>query len=216
MRYERYMLASFTASTMVIGAWIKFNVGPIPYTLQNFGVVLASLLMDPLGATFSVLLYVAMIAVGLPVAAGFKGGPHILFGYTAGYIWGFVLSAPLVSILYRTYLKTVRKYSHELRSVDIAVLTALASLGMLPTYILGYLVFRFYALSSAGLLSWAEAASGFFGLHNGVELTIFSASILIFLPQDVLIDHLMAVITFTRLCSLLSSRGIVIESCLCK
>ncbi|MEM1936457.1 MAG: biotin transporter BioY [Sulfolobales archaeon] len=205
---QRYVLMVFGASTITVGAWLKFNVGPVPYTFQNFGVVLTSLVLSPTDATSSVLLYIIMIALGLPVGAGFRGGPHLLFGYTGGYIWGFLLSAPIVSALAKLYLRSVGRNLDALRSRDVAILTAIASVGMFPTYILGYLVFRCYALSSKGLLDWARAASGFFGLHGSPEMVVLFAAVLAFLPQDVLMDHLLAVLAAKRVYALLLSRGV--------
>ncbi|MEM2207810.1 MAG: biotin transporter BioY [Sulfolobales archaeon] len=205
---NRYVLIVFGTSTIAVGAWLKFNVGPVPYTFQNFGVVLASLVLNPASAAMSVILYILMIFLGLPVGAGFSGGPHLLFGYTAGYIWGFLLSAPIISALTRTYLKISNRRLHELRAKDIVFLTALASIGMLPTYVLGYTVFRYHALSSVGLLDWAKATSKLLCFYGSPELVILIATIIVFIPQDVLMDHLLAVITSKKLCYLLSSRGV--------
>lgn len=212
-RYSDHVLVVFAASMIAVGAWLRFSVGPVPYTLQNFGVVIASLLLDPARAASSVLLYIAMIAVGLPVAAGFTGGPHVLFGYTAGYIWGFLVSAPLVSTLARAYLRAYRRCALDLRPRDVALLTALASVGMLPTYLMGYAVFRHYALASPGLLNWASSASRLFGIQGGPELAVLVAAVAIFLPQDAMMDHFLAAAAFRGLCLLLLSRGVVSGSC---
>ncbi|MEM4550972.1 MAG: biotin transporter BioY [Sulfolobales archaeon] len=208
------MLIAFGASTIAVGAWLKFNVGPVPYTFQNFGVVLTSLVLSPAEAALSVLLYIIMIAFGLPVGAGFRGGPHLLFGYTGGYIWGFLLSAPVVSALSRSYLRLVGRSLEALRTRDVAILTAISSVGMVPTYVLGYLVFRYYALSSTGLLDWARAVSVLFGLHGSSEVVVLFAAVLAFLPQDILMDHLLAVLASKRVYALLLSRGVnTIEGC---
>lgn len=215
--YSRYVLTVFTASTIAVGAWLKFSIGPVPYTFQNFGVVLASLVLNPLEATASVLLYISMVALGLPVGAGLTGGPHLLFGYTAGYIWGFLLSAPLVSVLARVYLNLGKKCPSKLNKRDIVALTVLATIGMLPTYLLGYLTFRYYALSSSSLLNWAKAASGVLGLHGSSEFVLLASAVLLFLPQDMLLDHFLAVLSFKKVCELLRSRGVVAdESCSCE
>jgi biotin transport system substrate-specific component len=84
---------------------VGFWLGPIPYTFQNTGVVLAGLLLDPLYAFLSMALHTALIALGLPVAAGFRGGVHVVLGYTGGYIAGFTISAPLMSLLRRWYTR---------------------------------------------------------------------------------------------------------------
>lgn len=211
-RYGNYVLTAFAASTIAAGAWIKFNLGPVPYTLQNYGVVLSALLLPPARAAGAVLLYIAMIAIGLPVAAGFSGGPHVLFGYTAGYVWGFLVSAPLISTLARFYLKRAGVCLSKLSRRDAVLLVVAASAGMLPTYVLGYLVFRHYALAFPNLFNWASAVSRILGFYGSSEVVLLVASVAIFLPQDVLIDHFLAVYTSSRLYSLLVSKGVISES----
>lgn len=71
----------------------------IPFTMQTFAVFAALLLLGGRLGTWSVLLYIIMGAVGLPVFHGFQGGIGILFGATGGYISGFVLMALLYRLL---------------------------------------------------------------------------------------------------------------------
>ncbi|MEM1527863.1 MAG: hypothetical protein QXS62_04050, partial [Sulfolobales archaeon] len=76
------------------------------------------------------------------------------------------------------------------------------------------LVFRYYALSSTGLLDWARAVSALFGLHGSSEVVVLFAAVLAFLPQDILMDHLLAVLASKRVYALLLSRGVnTIEGC---
>lgn len=208
-----YVLIVFATSMIAVGAWLKINVGPIPYTLQNFGIVLASLLLDPKGATMSVALYLAMISLGVPVTAGSALGPCALLGYTAGYLWGFLLSAPIVSALTRNYLRARNKCLSHLDRSDVTMLLLLATVGMLPTYLLGYLVFRYYALSTPQLLNWATATATFAGFYGSKELILFIASVLLFLPQDVLVDHLLAIIVASKVCSHLKFKGVLAGEC---
>ncbi len=65
----------------------------VPFTLQTFAVFLAVGLLGGKRGTVSVLIYILLGAVGLPVFAGFKGGIGALLGTTGGYIIGFIFSA---------------------------------------------------------------------------------------------------------------------------
>ena len=47
------------------------------------------------GGTISILIYIVLGAVGVPVFAGFTGGIGILFGTTGGYIIGFLFTGLL-------------------------------------------------------------------------------------------------------------------------
>ncbi len=67
--------------------------GAVPFTLQTFAVFLAVGLLGGKRGTVSVLIYILLGAIGLPVFAGFKGGIGALLGTTGGYIIGFIFSA---------------------------------------------------------------------------------------------------------------------------
>lgn len=84
----------FTALMAVIIAvcsWISIPT-TVPFTLQTFGVFMAVGLLGGKKGTISVLVYILLGAVGVPVFAGFSSGIGVLFGTTGGYIVGFLLS----------------------------------------------------------------------------------------------------------------------------
>jgi biotin transport system substrate-specific component len=72
---------------------------PVPFTLQTFGVLLASGALGFRRGLAATLLYLALGAVGLPVFAEGKHGLSILLGVTGGYLIGFVLAAGIVGRL---------------------------------------------------------------------------------------------------------------------
>lgn len=80
------------AVLIAICSWIAFP-GPVPFTLQTFGVMFVLGLLKGRRGTFAVLVYLLMGAVGLPVFSGFSGGVGVLAGATGGYILGFFLGA---------------------------------------------------------------------------------------------------------------------------
>ena len=78
------------SALMCICAWISIPLGNISFTLQTFSLFLAFLTLGGKGASLSVLVYLALGAVGLPVFSGFRGGFGALLGVTGGYLWGFL------------------------------------------------------------------------------------------------------------------------------
>ena len=95
-----YRLASIGAFTLltIISARITIPMQPVPFTLQNLAVLLAGLILGSRDGALSQLLYLAMIAFGLPVDS--KGlGAAALFGPTAGYLLGFVGAAFIAGFL---------------------------------------------------------------------------------------------------------------------
>ena len=82
------------AALMTICAWISIPA-QVPFTLQTFAVFFVTALLGLKCGTLSVIVYLLLGAVGLPVFAGFKGGLGSLMGVTGGYLLGFVFSAQL-------------------------------------------------------------------------------------------------------------------------
>ena len=100
------------AALMAVCSWISIPAIPPlpPFTLQTFAVFLILLLLGGRRGFFTVLTYVLLGAVGLPVFAQFTGGVGILFGSTGGYIIGFLFSALVYWLLERiTKAKPVLK-----------------------------------------------------------------------------------------------------------
>ncbi|MCR4739584.1 MAG: biotin transporter BioY [Lachnospiraceae bacterium] len=80
------------AALIAICSWISIP-SAVPFTLQTFAVFCVIELLGGKRGLVSVLVYILMGAVGLPVFAGFKGGIGSLLGPTGGYIIGFIFIA---------------------------------------------------------------------------------------------------------------------------
>jgi len=72
---------------------------PVPYTLQNFGVLVVGGALGFRRGGIAALLYLALGVVGLPFFAEGRGGLAVIWGATGGYLVGFVLAAALVGRL---------------------------------------------------------------------------------------------------------------------
>lgn len=86
------------AALIAVCSLISIPVGTVPVTLQTFAVCLAAAMLGFRRGTLSVLVYILLGAVGLPVFSGMKGGAGVLAGPTGGYIIGFILTAVTVGI----------------------------------------------------------------------------------------------------------------------
>ena len=89
--YDMVYIAVF-AVVMAICSWISIPA-TVPFTLQTFGVFLAVGVLGGKRGTLSILVYILLGAVGVPVFAGFSGGIGSLFGNAGGYIIGFLVGA---------------------------------------------------------------------------------------------------------------------------
>ncbi len=90
--YTMTMTAAMTAVICVL-APMALPVGPVPITLVNLAMYLALYLLGGKLGSLSCLLYVLIGLAGMPVFAGFTGGPGKLLGPTGGYIVGYVVMA---------------------------------------------------------------------------------------------------------------------------
>lgn len=89
---RRMVLCSLFAALTAVCAWLSIPVADIAFTMQTFAVFLSLGILGGKWGTVSILLYLLMGAVGLPVFSGFQGGFGTLLGVTGGYIWGFLFS----------------------------------------------------------------------------------------------------------------------------
>lgn len=84
-------LCAMFAAVMTVCAWISIPVLEIAFTLQTFAVCVALGLLGGKRGTISILVYLLLGLVGLPVFSGF-GSTSSLVGVTGGYLVGFLFS----------------------------------------------------------------------------------------------------------------------------
>ena len=84
--YDMVYIAVF-AVLIAICSWISIPT-TVPFTLQTFAVFLAVGVLGGKRGSLSVLIYILLGAVGIPVFAGFSGGFGTLLGSTALLMWG--------------------------------------------------------------------------------------------------------------------------------
>lgn len=87
------------AALISVLSQISIPLGPVPFTLQTLAIGLIASLYQPREATLSVVLYLLLGAIGLPVFAGGSSGFQALFGATGGFLWAFILYAFITSSL---------------------------------------------------------------------------------------------------------------------
>jgi biotin transport system substrate-specific component len=92
----KIMMVLAASIALAISAKVQVPFWPVPMTMQTFVVLMIGLHFGPRLAALSVLAYLAEGAAGLPV---FSTGSGLAFlaGPTGGYLFGFLLSALVVS-----------------------------------------------------------------------------------------------------------------------
>ncbi|TBW34071.1 biotin transporter BioY [Siculibacillus lacustris] len=95
------LVALFAAVIVALGAVPAFPLAvlPVPITLQSLGVMLAGLVLGPKRGAAAPLVVIALVAIGLPVLAGGRGGLVVFAGPTAGFLIGWVPAAFVAGLL---------------------------------------------------------------------------------------------------------------------
>ncbi|MDF1534370.1 MAG: biotin transporter BioY [Methanosarcinaceae archaeon] len=98
---RKMVFASLFAAMTAVGAYIKIPIpiGPVPITLQILFIFLAGAMLKSKWGTISMVVYLLLGIVGIPVFAGGSSGLGVLFGPTGGYLIGFVAATFIIGIL---------------------------------------------------------------------------------------------------------------------
>ena len=95
------------SAIITICSWISLNISTVPFTLQTAGICLTAGLLGWKKGTISVIVYLLLGAIGLPVFAAFHSGFGTLLGMTGGYLWGFVLTSLIAGFAADRYGRTM-------------------------------------------------------------------------------------------------------------
>jgi biotin transport system substrate-specific component len=100
-RIRHALLIIAGALLIYLCALVSFTIpgNPVPYTMQNFGVLVVGGALGLRRGGAAALLYVLLGVVGLPFFAEGKGGLQVVWGATGGYLVGFVAAAAVVGRL---------------------------------------------------------------------------------------------------------------------
>lgn len=151
------IISALMTSLICVGAFIKIPLFVVPVTMQFFFVNFSIVYQSRKYAAMTILTYIILGLIGLPVFSG-GGGPSYIFMPTFGYIIGFFL-ASVVSGTVKRYLSESLKSNLLLSLINIFII-----------YFCG--VFYFYFLSN-------------FYLGNQIEiLRLLVVGCLIFIPSD--------------------------------
>ncbi|MBQ9037330.1 MAG: biotin transporter BioY, partial [Erysipelotrichaceae bacterium] len=108
----------------------------VPISLATLTVMLAGVLLGSKEGTLSVIIYLLLGMVGLPVFAGYSSGPTVLFGVTGGFLFGYI---PLAFISGQATEKNDNK------SMILGML-----IGNVVLYVIGTIWFMIYLKASLG------------------------------------------------------------------
>lgn len=129
MKIKEMTKIALMVCMITICSWLTVPVA-IPFTMQTFAVFCTLLLLGGRYGLTTIIVYVIMGCMGLPVFSGFRGGIAHIMGPTGGYIIGFIFMA----IFYLIFEPLLCKYC-KLR------LPVLAG-GLMICYLIGTVWFK--------------------------------------------------------------------------
>ena len=93
------LLAGTFTALLIISSYIVIPIGPVPHTLQPLVVMLSGFLLGAKWGPISVITWVLLGCLGLPVFNQGQAGAVMLVGPTGGFIVGFVVCSWIVGKL---------------------------------------------------------------------------------------------------------------------
>lgn len=157
------LIALFAAIVVVLGLIPPITLGfiPVPITAQSMGVMLAGCILGAKRGAFAFLLFLLLVAIGLPVLSGGRGGLAVFAGPSGGFILGWVVSTFVTGLIAQRF---VREGQAELRQFVGFFLASVVG-GIVVLYAIG--------------MPWVSAVTG-------TPFLAVATGSLAFLPGDLL------------------------------
>ena len=103
-------IALFAALTAALGLFppiVMPIAAGVPITAQTLGVMLAGGVLGAKRGALAMLLFLVLVAIGLPLLAGGRGGPAVFVGPSGGFLVGWVVAAYVIGRLDRALLDKI-------------------------------------------------------------------------------------------------------------
>ncbi len=126
------LIALFAALIGALALLPSFTLGfGVPITAQMLGIMLCGTMLGPRKGALAVLLYLLLIAVGLPIAAGGAGGLGVFARPSVGYLIGFPVAAFVIGLVADRFAQPMDFWPAFVASlVGIATVTVFGVIGM--------------------------------------------------------------------------------------
>ncbi|MBL3399338.1 biotin transporter BioY [Staphylococcus pasteuri] len=115
---------------------VPLPIMPVPIVLQNIGIFLAGIMLGRKLGTLSVVVFLLLAAVGLPVLSGGRGGIGVFAGPSAGFLFLYPVVAFFIGWIRDKYLHKVNFIMLLVATIIIGVL----GLDILGTIIMGFII----------------------------------------------------------------------------
>ncbi|MCI1207729.1 MAG: biotin transporter BioY [Microbacteriaceae bacterium] len=135
-------IAVFAALLAVLGLIGPIPVPglPVPVTAQTLGVMLAGTVLGAKRGTASVVLFILLVLIGLPLLSGGRGGPGVLLAPTAGYLVGWIPGVVVTGLI--AHAGTRLRWWRVLLGAIVGGVLVVYAFGIPGTALLGHIPLR--------------------------------------------------------------------------
>ncbi len=94
-------IALFAAITAALALFppVTMPIAGVPITAQSLAPMLAGSILGARRGGLAIVLFLVLVAAGLPLLAGGRGGIAVFFGVTGGFMFGWIAAAFLIGFL---------------------------------------------------------------------------------------------------------------------
>jgi biotin transport system substrate-specific component len=165
-------IALFAAIIAVLGLapMVVLPVVPVPVTAQTLGVMLAGSILGARRGALAVVLFLVLVAAGLPLLAGGRGGLSVFAGPGAGFLLGWPLGALVIGWL-------VERFWSRLGFLRLLAIHLLG--GILAIYAIGIPVLAWIS----GISIWQAALGALTFVPGDVLKAVFATSAALFVKR---------------------------------
>lgn len=98
---DMVLVALFAAITAACAVFppVQIPFVPAPIVVQNIGVMLAGSILGARRGGLALLLFVVLVAIGMPLLTGWKGGFGVILGPTGGFVLAWIPAAFVVGAM---------------------------------------------------------------------------------------------------------------------
>lgn len=128
-KIKELCICAISAALISVISPISIPIGVISVTLSLFIIYTLAAILKPYQILISVLIYIIIGIIGLPVFSNFSGGLAIVTGITGGYLIGYFPTVLIISLI-------IRKNKNRIYMYPIAMI-----IGGIACYIVGTIWF---------------------------------------------------------------------------
>ena len=132
------------AVLITVCSWLSIPTA-VPFTMQTFAVFAVLCMLGGIRGTASIVIYILLGIIGLPVFANFQSGVAVILGVTGGYILGFVLTG----LIYTLFEKLV--------GTKLPIIIIALSIGLVACYTFGTAWFMWMYTKNVGEIGLGAA-----------------------------------------------------------